>query len=161
GRVFELGRRTINIDNTQNQTPFGFLDIPDLAAQYNASGSFPVSGWAADTDGIGRVDVLIGTGIVQSAMYGQARPDGGNTFPDFPAANFSGFVANIDTTRIQDGVHLLEVVAYDRFGLSKLIGRRQVQIFNSETNLKPFGFLDEPKRDAVLYGTRCNLAPVV
>ena len=163
GRVFELpsGGRTINIDNTLNQTPFGNLDIPDLAAQYNASGSFPVSGWAADTDGIGRVDVFIDGGILQSAMYGDARPDVGNTFPDFPAANFSAFIANIDTTRIQDGVHLMEVVAYDRLGLSKLIGRRQVQIFNNETNLKPFGYLDEPKRDAVLFGTRCNITPVI
>ncbi|HEX9406825.1 MAG TPA: hypothetical protein VF975_05880, partial [Thermoanaerobaculia bacterium] len=54
GRVFELGRRTINVDNTINQSPFGNVDIPDLAAAYNASGSFPVVGWAADTDGIGR-----------------------------------------------------------------------------------------------------------
>ncbi len=161
GRVFELGRRTITIDNTLNQPPFGNLDIPDLAASYNASGSFPVVGWAADTDGIGRVNILIDGGIVQSAMYGDSRPDVGNTFPDFPAALFSGFIANVDTTRIQDGVHLLEVVAIDRLGLTKLIGRRQVQIFNSETNLKPFGFLDEPKRDAVLFGTLCALAPVI
>ena len=161
GRVFELGRRTINIDNTINQTPFGGLDIPDLASQYNASGSFPVVGWALDTDGIGRVDVFIDNGILQSAMYGDARPDVGNTFPDLPAANFSGFIANIDTTRIQDGVHLMDVVAFDRLGLSRIIGRRQIQVFNEEANLKPFGYLDEPKRDAVLYGTRCNQTPVI
>ena len=29
--VIELGRRTINIDNTLNQSPFGILDIPDPA----------------------------------------------------------------------------------------------------------------------------------
>ena len=161
GRVFELGRRTINIDNTINQTPFGSIDIPDLAAQYNASGSFPVVGWACDTDGIGRVDVMIDGGILQSAMYGDARPDVANAFPDLPAANFSGFIANIDTTRIQDGVHLIEVVAFDRPGLSRIIGRRQVQVFNNEANLQPFGYLDEPKRDAVVYGTRCNQTPVI
>jgi len=161
GRVFELGRRTINIDNTLNQSPFGSLDIPDAAAAYNANGSFPVVGWAADTDGIGRVDVLMDGAILQSAMYGDARPDVGNSFPDFPAANFSGFIANIDTTRLQDGVHLMEVVAYDRLGMSKLIGRRQVQTFNNESNLQPFGYLDEPKRDAVLYGTRCTVAPII
>jgi N-acetylmuramoyl-L-alanine amidase len=161
GRVFELGRRTINIDNTINQSPFGSVDIPDLAAAYNASGSFPVVGWVLDTDGIGRVDVYIDGGILQSAMYGDARPDVANSFPDLPAANFSGFIANIDTTRIQDGVHLLEIRATDRLGLGRLVGRRQVQVFNNETNLKPFGFLDEPKRDAVLYGTRCIVTPIV
>jgi N-acetylmuramoyl-L-alanine amidase len=161
GRVFELGRRVINIDNTLNQPPFGSVDIPGMGAAYNASGSFPVSGWALDTDGIARVDIYIDNGIMQSAMYGDARPDVGNAFPDMPSANFSGFVAHIDTTRIQDGVHLLEVRATDRLGLSRLIGRRQVQVFNNETNLKPFGYLDEPRRDAVLYGTRCGLIPII
>ncbi|HEV8657456.1 MAG TPA: hypothetical protein VGS96_02405, partial [Thermoanaerobaculia bacterium] len=33
---------------------------------------------------------------------------------------------------------------------------RQVQILNSEANLKPFGVIDEPQRDAVLYGTQCG-----
>lgn len=163
GRSAELGRRTITIDNTLNQSPFGNLDIPDAAAIYNASGAFPVVGWAADTDGIGRVDVYIDSGIVQSAMYGDARPDVGNTFPDFPAANFSGFIANVDTTRLKDGVHLLEVRAVDRTAqaLSKLIGRRTIQVFNDNQNLKPFGYLDEPKRDALLYGTRCTTIPLI
>lgn len=162
GSTTELGRRTINIDNTINQAPFGSVDIPDLAGGiYNAAGSFPVSGWAVDTDGIARVDIYMDNGVLQSAMYGDARPDVGNTFPDFPAALFSSFVANIDTTRIQSGIHLLEVRATDRLGLSRLIGRRQVQVFNDNQNLKPFGYLDEPKPNAVLYGTHCAQIPQV
>ncbi|HET7712529.1 MAG TPA: hypothetical protein VFL80_11415, partial [Thermoanaerobaculia bacterium] len=161
GQVVEFARRNITIDNTLNQPPFGHVDIPDAAGIYNASGSFPVSGWAADTDGVARVDVYMDGGILQSAMYGDARPDVGNTFPDFPGALYSGYIANIDTTRIQDGVHLLEVRVTDRLGLSRLIGRRHIQILNSEQNLKPFGSLDEPKRDAVLYGTRCINVPII
>jgi hypothetical protein len=158
-RVVEIGRRTITIDNSLNQAPIGNVDIPDLGAIYNASGSFPVVGWATDTDGVARIDVYIDGAIMQNAIYGDERPDVGNTFADFPAALFSGWVAHIDTTRIQNGVHLMEIRAVDRLGASRLIGRRQVQIFNNETNLKPFGYLDEPKRDAVLYGTRCNVVP--
>jgi hypothetical protein len=161
GSTFELGRRTIQIDNTLNQPPFGNVDIPDLAAAYNASNSFPVSGWAADTDGIARVDVQMDDGNLQSAVYGDARPDVGNTFPDFPAAQFSGFVANIDTTRLQNGVHTLTVRATDRKGLSKLLGRRTVQIINDDTFLKPFGHLDEPLPSAVLFGSNCTLPPVI
>jgi len=161
GRVQEVGRRSINIDNTQNQSPFGSVDIPDAKGIYNASGSFPVSGWAADTDGVLRVDVQIDDGNMQSAMYGDPRPDVGNTFPDFPGALFSGFIANVDTTRVQDGVHTLTVRATDRLGMQKLIGRRQVQILNSEGNLKPFGYLDTPERNAVLYGTLCGTLPIV
>ena len=159
GRVIEVGRRTINIDNTQNQPPFGSVDIPDAGGTYNASGSFPVSGWAADTDGILRIDVQIDDLNMQGAMYGDPRPDVGNTFPDFPGALFSGWIANVDTTRVQDGVHTLTVRAVDRLGAQKLIGRRQVQILNAENLLKPFGVIDEPLRNAVLYGTRCTNVP--
>jgi hypothetical protein len=161
GTVTELGRRTISIDNTLNQAPFGNVDIPDLSGTFNASGSFPVSGWALDTDGIAKVEVLIDGGVVQNAMYGDPRPDVANTFADWPAALYSAFVANVDTTRIQDGVHTLDVRATDNTGLARLIGRRVVQIFNEGANLKPFGYVDEPLRDAVLYGTLCQTLPNV
>lgn len=160
-KITPLGRRTIDIDNTVNQAPFGNLDTPDLANAYNASGSFPVQGWATDTDGVAAVDVYVDGGILQAAVYGDARPDVFNTYPDFPASLYSAFIANIDSTRLTDGVHLLEVKATDRNGLSRLIGSRQIQVFNEEANLKPFGYIDEPKRDAVLYGTLCSTVPIV
>jgi hypothetical protein len=159
GTVTELGRRTITVDNGLNQSPFGSVDIPDTVGIYNASGSFPVSGWALDTDGVAKVEVLIDNGVVQNAMYGDPRPDVANTIADWPDALYSAFIANVDTTRIADGVHALDVRATDRNGLSRLIGRRTIQIFNENTNLKPFGYIDEPKRDAVVYGTRCNSTP--
>ncbi|HEX8616472.1 MAG TPA: Ig-like domain-containing protein [Thermoanaerobaculia bacterium] len=156
GDVHFLGRRTIQINNTINQAPFGFLDIPGAGPIANVSGAFPVLGWAADLDGIQRVEVLIDDGILQSAMHGDPRPDVGGTFPDFTGAMFSGYVANIDSTRIQNGVHVLTVRAIDRLGVSNLIGRRTVQVINNNNFLRPFGFIDEPQRDAVLYGTNCG-----
>ncbi|HET7436634.1 MAG TPA: hypothetical protein VFN10_18135 [Thermoanaerobaculia bacterium] len=156
GQVRPVGRRTITINNTINQAPFGSVDIPDAAGVHNATGSFPVNGWAADTDGVSRVDVLIDGGVMQSAVYGDPRPDVGASFPDYPNAQFSGFVAHVDTTRVQNGVHLLEIRATDTLGMSKMIGRRQIQILNNDSFLRPFGYLDEPKRDAVLFGTECG-----
>jgi len=160
GTINFLGRRTITINNSINQAPFGYIDIPNEAGVYNAAGSFPVNGWAADTDGVSRVEVLVDGGILQSAMYGDPRPDVGASYPDHAAALFSGWVANIDTTRIENGVHLLEVRAVDRLGMSNMIGRRQVQVINNDLFLAPFGYLDEPQRDAVLYGT-CSTNPVI
>ncbi|HEU4522688.1 MAG TPA: Ig-like domain-containing protein [Thermoanaerobaculia bacterium] len=156
GRVEEIGRRTINIDNTLNQQPFGAVDQPGGAGIYNGTGVFPVVGWAADADGIARVDVQIDGANHQSAMYGDPRPDVGATFADLPSALFSGFIANVDTTRVTDGMHVLTVTATDRNGLERLIGRRTIQVLNSEVNLRPFGYLDEPLRDAVLIGTDCG-----
>lgn len=156
GDIHSLGRRTITINNTRNQSPFGFLDIPDGKGVYNVSGAFPVVGWAADTDGIQRIEVLMDDLVLQSAMYGDQRPDVGATFPDFSGAMFSGYIGNIDSTRIQNGVHVLTVRAYDNKGVAATIGRRTVQVINNDQFLKPFGYLDEPQKDATLYGTGCG-----
>jgi hypothetical protein len=98
---------------------------------------------------------------MQEVMYGDARPDVAIAFPDFPAALYSGFIANIDTTRIQDGVHQLAVYAIDKQGLRRQIGRRTVQVLNSEISAKPFGYIDEPLRNAVLFGNLCGTVPRV
>ncbi|HUP60140.1 MAG TPA: hypothetical protein VNA69_06955 [Thermoanaerobaculia bacterium] len=153
GGLHFLGRRTITINNTINQAPFGFIDIPNGVGVHNAVSSFPVTGWAADTDGVQRIEVLVDGGILQGGMYGDPRPDVAASYPDHAAAMFSGWVANVDTTRIENGVHLLEVRAVDRLGMSNLIGRRQIQVINNDLFLTPFGYLDEPQRDAVLFGT--------
>lgn len=156
GQMHVLGPKTITINNSINQSPFGALDIPDGNGVYNVSGAFPVVGWTADTDGIDRIEVMIDDGVLQGAMYGDPRPDVGGTFPDFPGAMFSGYIANIDSTRIQNGVHTLSVRSIDRNGMSALIGRRTVQVINNDNFLKPFGYLDEPLPDAILYGTACG-----
>ena len=156
GDIHSVGRRTININNSVNQPPMGFVDIPDAGPIHNAAGAFPVSGWTADVDGIDRIEVLIDDGVMQDAMYGDPRPDVGTSFPDFSGALYSGWVANVDTTRVQNGVHLLTVRSIDRKGMSQLIGRRQIQVINNDQFLRPFGFIDEPQRDAVLYGTGCS-----
>lgn len=158
-RSYEVGRRTIVVDNTINQAPFGDVDIPGRDYVYDAAGSFPVSGWVADTDGIDRVEVVVDGAVMQSAVYGDPRPDVGNAFPDFPAAYFSGFVAHMDSTRLLDGIHTLSVRAIDRLGFPRVIAQRTIQVFNSTNNLRPFGYLDEPQRDAVLYGTNCDIVP--
>jgi len=155
GHVWEIGRRTVIIDNSINQPPLGYVEHPLSTPVYDAHGAFAVSGWAADTDGIKQIDVLVDDQVVQGAIYGDLRPDVANAFPDFPAAMFSGFVANVDTTNFLDGVHTVSVRATDQKGLSRTIGRRTVQVYNTSTNLKPFGYLDEPLRDSVLYGTSC------
>jgi len=151
-----FGRRTININNTVNQMPFGALDIPNGVGITNVSGAFPVVGWTADTDGIERIEVMMDDTILQGAIHGDARPDVGATFYDFEGAMHSGFVANIDSTRMQNGVHVLSVRAIDSKGGVSMIGRRTVQIINNDQFLKPFGYLDEPLRDATLFGTGCE-----
>ena len=136
-----------------NQAPFGNIDSP-ADSQSGISGSFPVSGWAADDSGaINHIDILVdgkivagavGTGLPSSAIYGLPRPDVFALFPDVPNSLNSGFVANVDTTAFVDGVHIISARAFDNEGSSNLLGTRVVQIVNNGSNLPPFGFLDLP-----------------
>ena len=103
GRVFELGRRTILIDNTINQAPFGSVDIPDASGIYNASGSFPVVGWALDTDGIGRVDIVENR-LVGMKSHGIYETPGG--------AILTEALRDLETLTLdRDAMHFKEVVA--------------------------------------------------
>jgi hypothetical protein len=158
GRTEEIGRRTFIVNNSLNQPPFGSVDIPDSTGVHDASGSYPVVGWTADIDGVSKIDILVDKLVYQAAVYGDPRPDVSNAFPDLPSALYSGFIAHLDTTRIPEGVHTLEVRVTDRLGLARVIGRRTVQVFNTTNNTRPFGFVDEPLRDATLWGT-CTPPP--
>ena len=91
----------------------------------------------------------IGHGLPGStALYGFARPDVRAAYPDVPGSLYSGFIANLDTTKLIGGVHTLEVRATDNTGLNASLGTRKIQIINNQGNLGPFGFLDFPNDSA-------------
>jgi hypothetical protein len=150
--VFDLASVAVFVDGT-NQGPFGSIDSPS-DSQTGISGSFPVSGWAADDSGvIDHIEILVdgrlvagsvGTGLPSTAIYGLPRPDVFALFPDVPNSFHSGFLANLDTTAFVDGVHQISARAFDAQGASSVIGIRTVQIINNGSTQPPFGFLDFP-----------------
>jgi hypothetical protein len=169
-RTFELGSLTVTVDATINQAPIGFVDVPGTDG-VGANGSFPVVGWAIDDSGVvDHVDFLVddqivagavGNGQPSSAIYGTTRPDVFAAFPDVPNSLNSGFRANIDTTRLIDGVHIISVRAFDNQGESRVLGARTVQVINDGSNLPPFGVLDVPlDKASILCGppvqTKCS-----
>jgi hypothetical protein len=166
GAVTSLGPVTVNVDNSKNQQPFGYIDIPSATGVDGADGSFPVTGWALDDQDIDHIDFLVdgeimmgavGRGLPGSAVFGSPRPDVYAAFPDFPGPTpkslYSGFEANIDTTRLLNGIHIFAVRATDNQGLSALIGTRTVQVSNNGANLAPFGRIDFPLDKASLLCT--------
>ena len=150
------------VDNTVNQAPFGYVDIPSPVGLTGANGSFPVFGWALDDVSVNHVDILIdgqevagsvGSGSPSTALYGYPRPDVAAAFPDVPGALNSGFQANIDTTALVNGIHILSVWAWDDQGLGRDIGDRTIQVINNAANLAPFGDIDFPLDKASLLCT--------
>lgn len=164
GATSVLGPVTIVVDNSVNQAPFGFIDIPGPDGVEGANGSFPVTGWAIDDQSVDHVDFLVDNAIAASAIgrfgdptsssstaiFGTARPDVFAAFRDVPFSLFSGFSANIDTTKFLNGIHVFSVKVWDNQGASRVIGTRTVQIINNGANLPPFGFIDFPLDKASL-----------
>lgn len=151
---FILSTITVIADPVTNQAPFGYIDVPSPIGVEGANGSAPVTGWAIDDSGlVDHIDFLmdgqimagtVGVGAPSSAVYGTTRPDIFAAFPDVPNSLNSGFAANLDTTRLINGVHVLSVRAYDNQGASRVIDTRTVQVINNAANLPPFGWVDFP-----------------
>ena len=164
GDRFTLTPVSVIVDNTINQAPFGYIDIPGTSGTEGANGSYPIVGWAIDDQGIDHIDFLsdnqiiasavgrLGDGTVhgQTAAYGSTRPDVAAAFPDVPFALYSGFIANVDTTKLINGVHVFSVKVTDNSGVAMVIGTRTVQVINNGSNLAPFGRIDFPLDKASL-----------
>ncbi|HWZ86052.1 MAG TPA: Ig-like domain-containing protein [Thermoanaerobaculia bacterium] len=158
---------TVVVDNTINQAPFGFIDVPGAADLTGANGSFQVIGWALDDTAVNHIDFLIdgqivagavGMGMPSTGFYGATRPDVQAAFPDVPNSLYSGFYANIDTTALVNGIHLLSVRAWDNLGASRDLGIRTIQVINDGQNLGPFGAIDFPLDKASLF---CETIPAL
>lgn len=159
-----FGPIPVVINNALNQSPFGHVDIPGGGdTTLVANGPFPVLGWALDDSDIDHIDFLVDGGIVASAIgrggvgnaiFGGTRPDIYAAFPDFPGPQpkslYSGFLANIDSTRLLDGMHVLSVRAWDNQGASNDIGTRSFQVNNNGSLLGPFGAIDYPLDESTL-----------
>ena len=165
GAVTVLGPVSINVDNTINQAPIGYIDIPGPNGVEGANGSFPVTGWAIDDQDVDHVDFLIDdaiaasaigrfgsttSGAASTAIFGSTRPDVFAAFRDVPFSLYSGFEANLDTTKLLNGIHIFSVKVWDNEGASRVIGSRTVQVINNGANLPPFGFIDFPLDKASL-----------
>ncbi len=152
----DYGLRSIYIDNDLNQAPFGELELPGTNQPMN--GVFPVTGWALDDESIDYVEIMVDGLAMGNAVTGVHRPDIGHRFPSEPDAEYSGFVRMLNTTVLNNGIHVIAVRVVDNLGASRVIGRRFVQTFNTGSNLPPFGAIDWPVDNHVMFGDGC--APV-
>src|SRR6266542_1339352 len=100
---FTLGPITVIVDNTIEQPPFGFIDVPGPDGVIGASGSVQVVGWALDDVAVDHIDFLVDNRIVASAigqglpgstaLYGSPGPGGPTPSPPLPAFAILNFVS--------------------------------------------------------------------
>jgi len=85
-------------------------DVPLADDDTAHTGKLPVRGWALTRSGVSRVEVRL-AGAAVSALLGEARPDIARSFPEVPGSRTAGFLAEIDTTGVPDGLHFLSIRA--------------------------------------------------
>ena len=152
----DYGLRSVTVDNNRNQAPLGQLELPGSNQPMN--GVFPVTGWALDDESIDFIEIMVDGLAMGNAVTGIHRPDIGHRFPTDPDAEYSGFVRMLNTTSLNNGIHVIAVRVMDNEGASRVIGRRFVQTFNTGSNLPPFGGIDWPIADHTMFAQGC--APV-
>jgi hypothetical protein len=149
----DFGHRTVTVDRQLNQTPFGEIDLP--RPNQPMSGVFPISGWALDDVAVEDVDIEIDGAAWGETVMGIHRPDIYNRFPDVPGSEYAGWIYNINTTALTNGVHTLTVRLRDGDGATRVIGHRLVQVFNVGYNLAPFGEIEWPLPDHYMFAVGC------
>jgi GT2 family glycosyltransferase len=78
------------------------------------SGRIRVSGWAVSPAHIGRVEVSVDDAPPVRAKYGLPRPDVAAVFPEIPSAAHSGYLLDLDSSNLSNGVHTLTLTAWDQ-----------------------------------------------
>jgi hypothetical protein len=147
GQTFDLGTRTITVDNAHASKPFGTIDTPDQGA--TAAGSAFVNfGWALTqnphcipVDG-STIFVYVDGVAVGHPTYNQLRTDVSSLFPGLCNSNGAIGFYFIDTTQLANGVHTISWSVTDNAGHTDGVGSRFFTVLNTGTG--PVAAPDEP-----------------
>ncbi len=149
-----FGQTTVSVDPDRNQAPFGELEMPGEDQPMN--GVFPLTGWALDDEVVTKIEIVVDGLIVGGANSGIHRPDIMHRFPSHPGAEYAGFIRMLNTTELVNGMHTVAVRLTDNEGAVRVVGRRFVQTFNTAYNLPPFGGIDWPIPNHIMYAVGCD-----
>ena len=103
---------------------FGALDWPE-PDQVVSGGELTVSGWALDNKGVQTVYARIDDGEPVAVDYGNPRPDVCAAWPAYPGCDSVGYSGTVDIIGLSSCPHVLEIVAVDTDGNSRVIARRR------------------------------------
>jgi hypothetical protein len=113
----------------QQEAPFGCVDVP--APESSVAGAVPIQGWAVGAAGrtIERIEVRIDGQRQGTADAGSFRPDVGEAHPG-DGHSFSGFSYSLDTCRLANGAHTLDVTITDSASRRVDLGARTIVVNN-------------------------------
>ncbi|HVF58714.1 MAG TPA: Ig-like domain-containing protein [Thermoanaerobaculia bacterium] len=111
-----------------NEDAFGLIGGPLNGQQY--SGIMTAHGWALDINGVSRLDFYVDGVFVGSTTLTLVRPAVSSLYPGYPDSAVPGWVFAVDTTKIANGEHRLQVIVVDDVGGTTLLGERRFVVVN-------------------------------
>lgn len=135
GQVAEIAELPVTFfcdDFIGNEGSFGDLDLPPILEGL-LSGVVHFTGWALDWEGVADVRIFVDGEDFGSADRGLPRPGVSAQFPGYPDSAAPGWSFNLDSTRLPDGPHNLQVIVRDQSAaaVETLIGERAFTVVNS------------------------------
>ncbi|PDW03720.1 Ig-like domain-containing protein [Candidatus Viridilinea mediisalina] len=134
-RITVIGLGRINTERIPPLTvPAATVEEPSSGA--TAQGTITVRGWALNAaswhgTGVDQVQIHSGGQLLDTASYGQPRPDVGTDYGD-PRFNNSGYSYQLDTTRLTNGSHTIQVRYRSSFDETWHIVEREINVSNPE-----------------------------
>ena len=116
------------VEDLEDDLSFGFIDLPLAGRLY--AGTVRTFGWALDFDGISSITIVVDGTPVGFATYGVPRPGVASLYPGFPDSAGPGWTFDLDTTRLSNGEHFLQVIANDDHSRETVIGERRFAVAN-------------------------------
>jgi hypothetical protein len=111
------------------RAPFGTVDAPasGVTTTVGAGQAVTVSGWALDNGGVTSVQALVDGQPVTTGTVNIQRADVCSVYPNYPGCPVAGYSLGVPTVGWDTCPHLLQVVATDGDGNSRVLGERVVR----------------------------------
>lgn len=123
------------------------------------TGALTLSGWAVADSGVRQVIIQVDGEDVGAALYGTRRPDVARVNPGFPDSQAAGFGFRLDSTRYVNGRHTVSAKVISHSGNELRLAGKVIRFNNNTTLLVPFGSINQPRRNAEVFGTCDPLDP--
>ncbi len=131
GQVVNIAEMPVNFscdEDLGNENSFGLIGYPGNGLTY--FGTIETRGWALDWEGISSIQVYIDGALQGLATAGISSPGVNAQYPGYPESTIANWSFFLDTTRLSNGRHSINVVVVDDTGATTLIGERDIQIGN-------------------------------
>ncbi|HEX2643638.1 MAG TPA: hypothetical protein VHU81_11660 [Thermoanaerobaculia bacterium] len=115
-------------EDTDNENSIGEVGIPRAGLLYG--GVIQTQGWALDWEGVSAVLILVDGTYVGEATRGLTRPGVSALYPGYPESAAPGWQYALDTRKLSNGTHELDVIVRDDLGVETYIGKRQFTVGN-------------------------------